>query len=79
MKHYISSRAVCRHYLHESKQTIYCDGITCGSVCHLAFANSLDKKKYREEHCYNARGCEQCTLGHAIKESEEQDDTDNNR
>ena len=51
MKRYISSKAICPYYKHESRQMIDCIGVEDNTVLHLAFANATDSYKYKRERC----------------------------
>ncbi len=51
MRKRISTRAVCPYYRSEERQVVFCDGITDGSVIHLAFANYTDCKNHKESMC----------------------------
>ena len=50
-KHYVSSKAICPFYKHESTQVIYCEGIQKGTVLHMAFANASECLIYKKQYC----------------------------
>lgn len=50
-KYYVSSKAICPFYRHESRQVIYCEGIKDGNVIHLAFANPSESIAYKKQYC----------------------------
>ena len=51
MKHYTSIKAICPFYKHESRQVIYCEGVTDGNVIHLAFANPSECLDHKKKYC----------------------------
>ncbi len=51
MKKYISTRAKCPYYKHESRQVIDCTGVTDGTVLHLAFADATKSFNYKKTKC----------------------------
>lgn len=58
-KHRISNKVLCPYYKHEDSQVIYCDGVNCVSVLHLAFGNKIDAKNYKSKFCReNFESCE---------------------
>ena len=58
MKKYISTRAKCPFYKHESKQVVDCMGMIEGTVLHFSFANASSSFKYKKEKCkQNYKDC----------------------
>lgn len=51
MKKYISTKAKCPFYKHESKQVIDCVGVIDGTVLHLAFADASKSFNYKKQKC----------------------------
>lgn len=50
-KHRICNKVLCPYYKHEDTQVIYCKGVDCSSVLHLAFWNKIDSKNYKTQFC----------------------------
>ena len=50
-KHYMSRKALCPFYKHESRQVIYCEGVSNGNVIHLAFANPSECLSHKQRYC----------------------------
>lgn len=66
MKRYISSRAVCPFYKHESRQVIDCVGIKEDTVIHLAFVNATESFEYKKHKCKS--NYKQCTIYKMLKQ-----------
>lgn len=75
MKRYISKKAICPYYKHESRQMIDCVGIKDKTVLHLAFSNATDSYKFKKERCQlNYKECPvyqmlRATRGKAFKDA----------
>ena len=52
MRHYESKSAVCPFYRKESKQKIYCEGVTDGNSIHMAFDSPTSMQDYLWCYCY---------------------------
>ncbi len=51
MKKYISVKAVCPYYEHESRQMIDCTGPFRDTVTHITFASASNAYEYKKNYC----------------------------
>jgi hypothetical protein len=61
VKRYVSKYVMCPFYHNEDALIIYCEGVTDGTVIHLAFNDKDQKKDYKKEYCCTPR-YEKCLL-----------------
>lgn len=67
-KYYCSPYSECPCYRHESAQVVYCDGVTTGSVVHLAFDNRALAFEYKLRFC--RKDYESCPIYKMLTEKE---------
>lgn len=54
MKHTVSKRAVCPFYRCETRQVVYCQGLSEGQGFHVACRSTKDALDYKERYCRDA-------------------------
>lgn len=59
-KHFISVKAKCPFYKHESTSMVYCEGINEGSTIHIAFCDNTKAKAHKLRFCYS--GFRECPI-----------------
>lgn len=73
MKHYSYEGTLCPYYKHETPQVIYCDGVTEGSVLHIAFSDRAKALYYKKTYC---RSCYKDCAVYWMLEGNDESNTD---
>lgn len=74
MARYEAKLVKCPFYKRNDNNRIICEGLEDNNKLHLVFANSIEKSKYMQEHCYSLRACQHCLIHNVMHAKWEMDD-----